>query len=42
VNPSSGQLLSYLSERHPDLLPDDFEAPQPGAVGRLVSRVFGS
>jgi mycoredoxin len=42
VNPSSGQLLAYLSECHPDLLPDDFEAPQPGAVGRLVSRAFSS
>ena len=42
VNPSSGQLLSYLSEYRPDLLPDEFEAPQPGPVGRLASRVFSS
>ena len=42
VNPSSRQLLSYLSENHPELLPADDDLPQPTAVGRLVNRVFGS
>jgi len=42
VNPSSRQLLSYLFENHPELLPDDDELPQPTVVGRLVSRVFSS
>jgi len=41
VNPSAGQLVSYLAEHHPDLLPENFEAPQPNAVSRLASKVFG-
>jgi glutaredoxin len=42
VNPSSRQLLGYLSENHPELLPDEADAPEPGKVSRLVSRVFSS
>lgn len=42
VNPSASQLVAFLTERAPHLLPDDFEPPQPGRVGRLVGRVLGA
>jgi len=42
VNPSSRQLLDYLAENHPELLPDDAESEQTNSVSRLVSRAFGS
>ncbi|HUV19936.1 MAG TPA: glutaredoxin domain-containing protein [Ilumatobacteraceae bacterium] len=41
VNPSAGELIAYLGVHHPALLPEDFEAPEPSAVGRLATRVFG-
>jgi mycoredoxin len=41
VNPSAGTLVAYLGEHHPELLPDGFEAPEPGVAGRLVGKVFG-
>ena len=40
VNPSAGQLLAFLAEHHPDLLPDGIEVPRPTAVSRLADRVF--
>ncbi len=40
VNPSAGQLLAFLAEHHPDLLPDGIEIPRPTAVSRLADRVF--
>ena len=42
VNPSAAEVVAVLEARAPHLLPEDFEAPQPGKVGRLVSRVLGS
>ena len=41
VNPSAGELVAFLASHHPDLLPPDVEPSGPGAVGRLVDRVFG-
>jgi len=41
VNPSARELVEFLAQRHPDLLPDGFEAPEPNPVSRLASRVFG-
>lgn len=41
VNPSAGELIAYLGVHHPQLLPDDFEAPEPGIASRLVGKVFG-
>jgi glutaredoxin len=41
VNPSAGELIAYLGVHHPHLLPEDFEAPEPGAASRLVGKVFG-
>ncbi len=42
VNPSAAQLAAWLAAHQPHLLPEDFEPPQPGAVGRFVSRVLGA
>ena len=41
VNPSVGQLVGFLIEHHPDLLPEGFEPPQPTALSRLADKVFG-
>jgi hypothetical protein len=41
VNPSATELVGFLAQRHPDLLPADFKAPEPNPVSRLASRVFG-
>ncbi|HYN32743.1 MAG TPA: glutaredoxin domain-containing protein [Ilumatobacteraceae bacterium] len=41
VNPSAGQLVNFLAEHHPHLLPEGFEAPQQSAASRLAGRVFG-
>lgn len=41
VNPSAGELIAFLSVEHPDLLPPEFEAPQPNAASRMLGKVFG-
>jgi mycoredoxin len=41
VNPSAPALLAYLATHAPHLLPEGFEAPQPGAVGRALGKIFG-
>jgi mycoredoxin len=41
VNPSAPALLAYLAAQAPQLLPDGFEAPQPGPVGRTLGKIFG-
>jgi mycoredoxin len=40
VNPSALALAAHLAENAPYLLPDDFEAPPPGAVGRALGKIF--
>ena len=41
VNPSVTDLVVYLAAEHPQLLPDDFEPPEAGSLGKFVARVFG-
>lgn len=41
VNPSAGDLVSFLAEHHPDLLPEGFEPPPPSAAARFLGKVFG-
>ena len=41
VNPSAGELVAYLGVHHPHLLPEGFEAPEPGIASRLVGKVLG-
>jgi mycoredoxin len=41
VNPSAGELIAHLDVHHPELLPEDFDPPEPGIVERLASRVLG-
>ncbi|MFK8025808.1 MAG: glutaredoxin family protein [Ilumatobacter sp.] len=40
VNPSPRDLAAYLAQNAPHLLPDGFVAPQPGAVGRALGKIF--
>ena len=40
VNPSAGELVAFLGVHHPELLPDDFQAPEPGLASRLVGKVL--
>lgn len=40
VNPSSNQVAAHLADHAPHLLPEGFEAPQPGAVGRAIGKIF--
>lgn len=41
VNPSANEVVATLAEHAPHLLPDGFEAPEQGPVGRLLHRVLG-
>ena len=41
VNPSAPALAAHLANHAPHLLPEGFEAPQPGAVGRALGKIFG-
>ena len=41
VNPSAGELIAFLDEHHPELLPADFEPPKPNLLTRLVDNAFG-
>ena len=36
VNPSTKQVAQYLQQAAPHLLPDGYEPPKPGLVGRLL------
>ena len=36
VNPSTKQVTEYLERSAPHLLPDGYETPKPGLVGRLL------
>ena len=42
VNPSASQLIGFLAEHAPHLLPDGIDIPQPGKVGRFVDRILRS
>lgn len=41
VNPSAGDLAAHLIEHAPHLLPEGFEPPQPGPVGRVIGKLLG-
>lgn len=40
VNPSGRAVAAHLAEHAPHLLPEGFEPPQPGAVGRALGKIF--
>lgn len=40
VNPSARDLAAHLAEHAPHLLPDGFEAPQPGPMGRALGKIL--
>ena len=41
VNPSGRQLIDYLVDYAPHLLPDGFEPPEPGPVQRTIAKILG-
>lgn len=41
VNPSAPAVVAHLVAHAPQLLPEGFEAPQPGPVGRTLGKIFG-
>ncbi len=41
VNPSAEQIIDHLGEHAPHLLPEGFEAPEPGVVERTLGKIFG-
>ena len=40
VNPTPDEVIGVLSTSAPDLVPDGWEPPRPGAVDRAVRRLF--
>jgi len=40
VNPSARELAAHLAQHAPHLLPEGFEPPPQGAVGRTLGRIF--
>ncbi len=40
VNPSAAELALHLTQHAPHLLPEGFEAPRPGPVGRALGKLF--
>ena len=40
VNPSARALAAHLLEHAPHLLPDGFELPPPGPMGRALGKIF--
>lgn len=41
VNPSGREVMTALAEVAPDELPEGYEPPEPGPVGRFLNRVLG-
>ncbi len=41
VNPPAGQVMQVIQEQAPDLLPEGWEPPEEGRVGRLVNKLLG-
>ena len=41
VNPTARDVLVAMMSETPHLLPDDFEPPEEGRVGRFVNRILG-
>lgn len=41
VNPTTRQLLQAVAEHAPEALPEDYEPPQQGRLGKAVTRLLG-
>jgi mycoredoxin len=41
VNPTSRDVFRAVAEQAPELLPDDWEPPQPGRAERMLHRILG-
>ncbi len=41
VNPTGPEVMQALAEVAPDQVPEGYEPPQPGPVGRALNRLLG-
>lgn len=41
VNPSTDQVIGLLAAKAPDLVPEDWEPPQPGRIATRMRRIVG-
>lgn len=41
VNPTGTEVMALLAQLAPDEVPDDYEPPRPGPVGRALNRMLG-
>lgn len=41
VNPSIDQILSVATEHAPSIVPEGWEPPQPGRMGRWITKTLG-
>ena len=41
VNPTGRDVMAVVAEEAPDLLPEDYEPPEPGRLGQWLYRVLG-
>ncbi|MCY4037787.1 MAG: NrdH-redoxin [bacterium] len=41
VNPTGAQVMAALADCAPHLVPEDYEPPQPGPMGRTIRRLLG-
>ncbi|WP_419924866.1 glutaredoxin domain-containing protein [Candidatus Poriferisocius sp.] len=41
VNPDPAQVMAALADRAPHLVPEGYEPPKPGPVGRMLNRLLG-
>lgn len=41
VNPTTDEVFRVVAGEAPELLPDGYEPPQPGRLGRAVTRLLG-
>lgn len=41
VNPTGAEVMRALAEVAPDEVPEGYEPPQPGPVGRAINRLLG-
>lgn len=41
VNPTPAQVMAALADCAPHLVPEGYEPPEPGPVGRMLNRLLG-
>lgn len=41
VNPTTAEVMAALAQEHPESVPEGYEPPHPGPIGRAVNRLLG-